>query len=191
MVRPTIVAGNYAETLLTLAQRNGGDPTIDEYGIAIRMVADLLEGEPRIREFIESPLQDVEDKKRALRSSLQGRVPELFLRFLLVVVDKRRASVLRQIAVQYHELVDELRGRVRARVTLAREPDELLRRDVQASLQRMLGREVLAHFHVDPDLIGGVVVRVGDQVLDGSVRRRAVELRRRLLAAEMPALTAF
>ncbi|HEV2130711.1 MAG TPA: ATP synthase F1 subunit delta [Longimicrobiaceae bacterium] len=190
-MRPTIIARNYAETLLTLAQRNGGDPTVDEYGSAIRMVADLLEGEPRIREFIESPLQDVEDKKRALRGSLQGRVPELFLRFLLVVVDKRRASVLRQIAAQYHELVDELRGRVRARVTLAREPDEVLRREIAGSLQRMLGREVLANFQVDRNLIGGVVVRVGDQVLDGSVRRRAAELRRRLLAADIPALTAF
>jgi F-type H+-transporting ATPase subunit delta len=185
-VRSTAIARNYAETLLALAQRNGGDATIDEFSAALDELITLLQDEPRVRMFLETPVVEVSAKKDALRHTFGGRVPELFLRFLMVVVEKRRASHLPEIATQYRGLVDEIRGRVRAQVTLAREPDETLRREIRDSLQRSLDREVLATYQVDEDLIGGVIIRVGDQILDGSVRRRASELRRRLLSAQLP-----
>ncbi len=185
-MRATVVARNYAETLLTLAERHSGASAIDEFGRALDELVTLLEREPLIREFLETPLVGVEKKKQALRHTLEGRVPALFLRFLLVVVEKRRAAHLHEIAAEYHEMVDQMRGRIRAQITLAREPDSALQSDIRASLQRMLRREVIPEFRVDQDLIGGMVIRVGDYVLDGSLRRRASELRRRLLAMEMP-----
>jgi F-type H+-transporting ATPase subunit delta len=184
-VRTSIIGRNYAETLLALAQKHGGTPTIDEFGSALDDLVTLLDREPLIRKFLQTPLVDAERKKDALRKTLRGRVPELFLRFLLVVIDRRRASYLHDIAAQYHDMVDRMQGRVRADVTVAREPDEALRREIRDSLQRMLGSEVIATYRVDESLIGGVVIRVGDQILDGSVRRRAAELRRRLLATEL------
>lgn len=187
---PTIIARNYAETLLALATRHGGDAAVDEYGAAIEEVAELLRREPLVRDFLESPRVNVEAKKQAIRASFGGRVPDLFLRFLLVVVEKRRQALLQEIAEQYLQLVDEVRGRARAEITLAREPDEALRSDIVTSLQRRLGREVIATFQVDPAILGGMVVRVGGETLDGSIRRRAVGLRRRLLAASLPTVAA-
>lgn len=184
---PTIIARNYAETLFTLAQRHGGESTVDEFGAAIGEVAELLEREPRVREFLETPRIGVEEKKQAIEASFGGRVPPIFLRFLLIVVEKRRQSLFRQIAAEYNELVDAARGRARAEVTLAREPDEALRREIVASLERRLGVAVVPSFRVDPSLIGGVVVRVGGEILDGSLRRRAVGLRRRMLETAIPA----
>jgi F-type H+-transporting ATPase subunit delta len=184
-VRTSIIGRNYAETLFALAQKHGGAPTVDEFGAALDELVTLLEREPLIREFLGTPLVDAERKKDALRKTLQGRAPDLFLRFLLVVVDKRRASFLPDIATHYRDMVDRMKGRVRAEVTVAREPDKALRDEIRDSLQRMLGSQVFATYNVDPSLIGGVVIRVGDQILDGSVRRRAAELRRRLLAAEL------
>jgi F-type H+-transporting ATPase subunit delta len=184
---PALIARNYAETLLALAQRHGGDETVDEYADAIDEVAELLEREPLIREFLETPRIDLDAKKRALRASLGGRVPDLFLRFLLVTVEKRRQTALREIARQYHELVDDARGRVRAEIVLAREPDETLRREIARSLERRLDKEVVAIFEVDPTLGGGVIIRAGGQILDGSLRRRMAGLRRRLLDARIPA----
>lgn len=172
-------------TLIALAQRHGGDAIIDDYGRALDELTRLLREEPRVREFLETPLVDAARKKDALRKTLDGRAPELFIRFLLVVVDKRRAAHLQGIAAEYRAIVDEMRGRVRADVVLAREADEALRQEIVASLERQLGREVIARFRTDADLIGGVLIRVGDQILDGSVRRRATELRRRLLAREL------
>ncbi|MEX2582076.1 MAG: ATP synthase F1 subunit delta [Gemmatimonadota bacterium] len=184
---PTIIARNYAETLLTLAQRHGGDPTIDEYGDAIDEVADLLQREPLVREFLETPRVSPEAKKKALEQSFGGRVPDIFLRFLLIVVEKRRQALLLEIAAQYHELVDEVRGRARADIVLAREADQALRDEIVSSLERRLRKTIVADFRIDPALIGGVVIRVGGEILDGSVRRRVVGLRRRLLTASLPA----
>lgn len=186
----SIIARNYAETLLALAQRHGDDATVDEYGAAIEQVAELLHHEPSIREFLETPRVDVEAKKSALKASFQGRIPEAVLRFLLVVLEKRRQGALRGIASEYHRLVDEARGRVRAEVTLARDPDAELRREIVESLERRLGRTVLAEFQVDPSLGGGVVIRAGGEILDGSLRRRAAGLRRRLLEARIPVVAA-
>jgi F-type H+-transporting ATPase subunit delta len=90
--------------------------------------------------------------------------------------------VLREIATEYQTLLDRKYNRVRAGVTLARPADASLRRDIQAALSRQLGKEVLAAFHVDPEILGGTVVRIGERIHDGSVRRRMTKLRRQLLS---------
>jgi F-type H+-transporting ATPase subunit delta len=185
-VHPSIVSRNYAETLMALAERHGGIATAEQYLAALDEVALLLEREPRIRAFIATPRVDAEAKKQALRSALAGRVPELFLRFLMVVVDKRRHTLIREIAVAFHEMVDRRLGRVRVDVAVAHEPDDATRDQIRLSLERKLGTAVLPRFTVDPSIIGGVVVRVGDQVMDGSIRRRVQELRRRMIGAELP-----
>lgn len=184
---PSIIARNYAETLLALARRHGGVEAVDAYAAALDDVADLVRREPRIREFLETPRVDAEAKKAAVREAFTGRVPEHFLRFLLVLVDKRRQPLLGQIADEYRALVDELENRVRAEITVATAPAPDFQREIVATLERKLGRTVLPEFRVDPSLLGGVMIRVGDQILDGSVRRRLVSLRRRLLEARLPA----
>lgn len=186
----TIVARNYAETLFELATRHGGDPVIDEYAGAIDEVASLLDEEPLVRRFLETPKVDTEAKQKAIEASFGGRVPDLFLRFLTVVVENRRQGTLREIARQYRLLVDEARGRARAEVVTAREPDETLRAEIEAALERRLGRTVVAEYRVDPALLGGLVVRVGGQILDGSLRRRVAGLRRQMLRAKLPATPA-
>jgi F-type H+-transporting ATPase subunit delta len=187
---PAIIARNYAETLFTLAQRHGGAETVDAFGSAINDVAELLRREPLVREFLETPRIDLDAKKKALQASFGGRVPDLFLRFLLVVVEKRRQRLLRQIAEQYNGLVDEARGRAKAEIVLAREPDDALRKEIVTSLERRLGKQVVPSFRVDRSLIGGMVVRVGGEVLDGSIRRRVVGMRRRLMTSRLPEVAA-
>lgn len=183
---PSIIARNYAETLLSLAQRHGGPAAVEEYARAMAEVAEVLRREPRVRDFLETPRVDAERKKEALRASFAGRVPEMFLRFLLILVDKRRQALLGDIAAAFAERVDETLGRVRVEVVVAREADAELRSEIVRTLERQLGKTVLPTFRVDEELIGGVLVRVGDQLFDGSVRRRIASLRRRLLAANLP-----
>ena len=101
--------------------------------------------------------------------------------FLQALVKRGRQRLLREIATEYEGLLDVKLNRVRAGVTLAHPAPPELQRDIQASLSRQLGKEVLAAFHVDPEILGGTVVRVGERIHDGSVRRRLTKLRRQLL----------
>jgi F-type H+-transporting ATPase subunit delta len=183
-MRAQIIARNYADTLLELAQRNGGQRTVEEFGAAMELLAQTV-ADPRVREFLSTPRVAAGERKAALRGALLGRVPDLFLRFVMVVVDKRRQALLGQIAHEYAARVDELTGRVRADVAISHAPDAKLEEQITAALTRRLGRTVIPTFTVDPDLLGGMVVRVGDEILDGSVRSYANGMRRRLMEARV------
>jgi F-type H+-transporting ATPase subunit delta len=181
-VRAEIVARNYAQTLLELANRNGGQRTVEEFGRAMELLADTV-AERRVREFLSTPRVDAADRKEALRGALEGRVPDLFLRFVMVVVDKRRQALLPDIAHEYRALVDQLAGRVRVQVAVSHAPDEALQEEITRALAKRLGKTVIPTFTVNPELLGGMVARVGDEIMDGSIRTSAAQLRRRMIEA--------
>lgn len=175
------IARSYATALFELAERTRD---VESVSRAFASVNALLSANRRIGEFLGSPRIDVADKKRVLRSGFEGRVPAIFLNFLLVVLDKRRQRLLREIAHEYRAIRDDAQGRVRAEVTLAREPDERLEEEIATALSSRLGRVVIPHFRVDPKILGGVRVRYQDRVIDGTLRRRLIALRRAMLSAE-------
>ena len=185
-MRSELIARNYAETLLDLADRNGGAAAMDQFAAALDEVAGLVQSDPRVRQFLETPRVPAAEKKRALRAALAGRAPELFLRFVSVLVDKRRQTLLPEIAEAFRGLVDERMGRVRVQVAISHLPDEALQAEIGNALALRLGRTVIPTFTVDPELLGGMVVQVGDEILDGSVRSSAARLRRAMMAAQLP-----
>lgn len=176
MREPTI-ARNYAEALLALARRA---QDLAGWGRMIADVAGAVETDVRLRRFLEAPQVSAEQKKAVLRKAYEDRAPRHFVLFLQKLVDNRRQMLLPQIAAQYHNLMDEAEGRVHAQVTVARPLDDAGRDAVAASLGRTLGKRVVPHVNVNPAILGGVVVKVGDTVMDGSVRRRLGILRTRL-----------
>ena len=128
-----------------------------------------------------SPRVPKSEKARLLSSALAG-APRDFVRFLQAVVKRGRQRLLRDIATEYLGLLDLKYNRLRAGITLVRPADPSLQRDIEAALSRQLGKEVLAAFHVDAEILGGTVIRVGERIYDGSVRRRMTKLRRQLLS---------
>ncbi|AHG91481.1 ATP synthase subunit delta [Gemmatirosa kalamazoonensis] len=177
-MRDTTIARNYAEVLLALA--NKADDT-DGWGRTVREVADAIGADVTLRHFLESPRVSAERKGEILARAFQDRLPPLFVRFLQTLLRKGRQMLFPEIATEYHTLLDEAEGRVHAQVTFARSPSEGERAAVTQGLSRTLGKQVVPHVTVDPAIVGGVVVRVGDQVMDGSVRRRLRILRERLV----------
>src|SRR5690606_15663555 len=103
-VRDSTIARSYAEALLALGQRHD---QAEAFATAIDDMAAILEAEPGLSRFLETPKVEPEEKKRVLKMALQGRVPPLFLNFLLVVFDKRRQRLIREIAREYRTLLDE------------------------------------------------------------------------------------
>ena len=182
-MRDETVARNYAETLFELASRNEG---IQEYGEALGMVAGLLEDDSRFRTFVETPRIDDEAKKDVIRKVFRDKAPKQVINFVLITIDKRRQTLLREISEEYSLLLDDHLGREHVEVTVARPLDDTTANVVSEQLSKMLGRQAIPHIRVKPEILGGLVVRTGDMIYDGSVRRRLEGLRRRLLTVRIP-----
>lgn len=182
-MRDETVARNYAEALFELATRHEG---VGVYAEGIDTVARLLDEDGRFRLFLETPRIDAAEKKKVLRAAFGEVFPRRLLNFLLITVDKRRQRLLREIARQFHALVDEHENRAHVEVTVARALDDETLARVTARLGEILGKTAIPHVRVKPEILGGAIYRTGDTIYDGSLRRRLERMRRRLLAAELP-----
>jgi F-type H+-transporting ATPase subunit delta len=183
-VRETTVARNYAEALFELGEKQ---KLHDSFAASLEALDAVLQSSPQLRLFLGSPKIEPKTKKAALRKALEGRADALFLNFLMILIDKRRQRLLEAIGEEYRHVVDERLGRLHVQVTLAHEPDQRGREELTERLSRSLGRQVVPHLNVNREILGGIIVRFGDRVLDGSLRRRLLSLRRRLLDAGLPA----
>ena len=175
------IARNYAEALFAAADALGA---IEPFGRLMDAVAGAVASDPRIALALESPRVAKAAKVRLLADALADVAPPEFVRFLQAVLRRGRQGLLSGISREYDVLMDIKFERVHAGVTLATEPDTALQTQIVQRLTAALGKEVRAHFRADPAILGGVVVRVGDRIFDGSVRRRLGALRRKMLGRE-------
>ena len=177
-MRHTTIARNYAEALLELARR-AEDPA--GWGKLIRDVANGVESDLTLKHFLESPKISEAQKNEIFFQALGDRVPRHFLRFLQTLVRKRRQNLIPEIAVEYDSLLDIHEGRLHANVTVAKAVGEAEENVIAKELSRVMGKTVVPHMQVNPAILGGVVVKIGDTVMDGSVRRRLARLKGQML----------
>jgi F-type H+-transporting ATPase subunit delta len=177
-VRPSTIARNYAEALFELGEKSG---QTELYADLLDAVAAAIEAEPAVQAVMMSPRVTKPAKSKLLDAALP-EAPREFVLFLQAVVKRGRQALFRLIANEFMALLDVRMNRVRAGVTLAQEPDEKMRQAIASGLRDALQKEVIPSYRIDPEILGGIVVRVGDRVFDGSVRRRATKLRRLLLS---------
>ena len=176
-----VVARNYAAALVAVAERHG---QVEQYGLLLDALAGAVDVEPRIKHVLESPRVHKAAKKQILEHALRGGVaPAPLTRFLQAVVQRGRQGMLADISAAYQDLVDRHLGRVHAGVTTARPVDEALGAAITERLTAAIGKTVVPHFRTEASVVGGVIVRVGDRVFDGSLRRRIRLLRHRMLHA--------
>ena len=177
-MRDSTIARNYAETLLALARKA---QDTKGWGTMITDVASAMERDAQLRQFLSSPKVDAPQRNAILGRAFQDRMPRLFVRFLQALVTNRRQMLIPEIATEYWNLLDEAEGRVHAEVTLARQPSDAERDALAAQIGKAIGKSVVPHVVVNPAILGGVVVKIGDRVMDGSVRRRLATLRNRMI----------
>jgi F-type H+-transporting ATPase subunit delta len=182
-VKSVTIARNYAEALFQAGKAQRGD-MVERYGRLLDAVAGALQTDERIAAALESPRVSKTAKAALLERALGDVAEPEFVRFLQAVVRRGRQGLLVEIAQEYQGLVDVQLNRVHAGVTLRDAPDAKLEKQIVERLSRAIGKEVRAHFRTDQAILGGVVVRVGDRIYDGSVRRKLGVLRRRMLTGE-------
>jgi len=175
------IGRNYAEALLARARKNGD---VEQWGALLDAIATAMREDQTLRTFLESPKLAAAHKIEILEKALGSRVPTLFLRYIETVIRKRRQMLIPVIAIEYQALIDESENRLHANVIVAREPAEPERDALARQLSRLFGKLVVPHISQNPAILGGVIVRVGDTVMDGSVRKRLSVLKQRMLASQ-------
>jgi F-type H+-transporting ATPase subunit delta len=172
------VASIYATALMGAGETSG---TLDSVVADLASVSAALEAYPKFESVLSSALVSHEEKVQILERTFGKKVSPLVLDFLKVLSQRGRLEITRAVYAQVQQLYDESRGRVRVEVLTATPLDDSQSRTLEASLRRILGGEPQMHSTVDPDLIGGVVLRVGDTVYDGSVARQLHQVREQMI----------
>jgi len=179
-MREQSISKNYAEALLALATKANAT---DEWGGLIHALAGAIEENVTLKRFLEAPQVSASQKSTILGKGLAGKAPAAFIKFVQKVVTNRRQLLVPTIASAYTGLLDEAAGRVHARVTFAKAVSDADRDAIAAQLSRVLKKTVVPHVTVNEQILGGVVVRIGDTVMDGSVRRRLATVRSKMLGS--------
>lgn len=171
----SIVARRYAQALLELGiEQKDLDRLVEELG----RFADGWETSPELRNAIENP-RVPHAAKRAVVNELADRLgaTPTVRHALLLLVDRRRTQALPYVASMLRELADARKGLMRAEVTTAVPLADAYYARLQAQLERMTGKRVVIDRRTDASLIAGVITRIGDRIIDGSLRTRLQSFR--------------
>jgi F-type H+-transporting ATPase subunit delta len=179
VIRDRGVAGRYAQALFAAAVKAGeAEIVLEDY----RSLEEVYRRDPALGEFLEAPDVLTADKVRLVHSLLDGRAAELLVRFLLLMLQKKRIQHFPLAFAHYRTLVEEHLGMLAAQVVTAvplpREQAEALR----LKLEKLSGKKIRLEETVEPAIVGGIIVRLGEQTCDASIRHRLGELRDLLLA---------
>lgn len=174
-------ARSYAKALIDIGHESGELGRIYDELTALRK---LYDEDRTFRAFFTSPRIDPDRKYAAVKAALGDKVGRTVLGLLRVMIRKRRELLLDNIHDQFERFRDLAEGRVHVHVQSARPLAAEQREAIAERVAARTGRMVQLHEQVEPKLLGGTVVRVGDVVIDGSLRKRIDALRRRLVAKE-------
>ena len=166
----------YARSLFEVAREQG---KLDELREQLAQFADALEANRQLAIFFFSPYFSTAEKEQGLERMLDG-AEESFMNFLRLLIEKHRMPVLFRIRHTYQRLWDEENKVLPVEITSAIELDSATTENLGTSIGERAGRKVTLAARVDPEIIGGLVVRVGNSILDASIRTRLEQLRRQV-----------
>jgi len=171
------VARRYATALYEEADDSGVLEDVDD---DVLMLREILESTDELSRFFKSPVIPNEKKESVIQTLLDDRVDELLVRFLRLLVHKDRETMTKEVLDAYQALRDEQRGIIDAHVAVAHPIADEDREALVETLEEQTGKTVRLHLRETPDLVGGVVIRIGDHVFDASVRNQLSNLHDRL-----------
>ncbi len=175
------VARRYSRALFDIATERG---VIDQVDRELHLVVSMIEANPPLRAVMNDVLIAPAAKRDLVSKLFQGKVSDITMSFILLVVRKRREAHFPEIYRAFLDLANEARGIVEVEVRSAVPLDNTVLKGLENKLVARFGKRVQFQTQVAPELIGGLVVRVGDELMDGSVKTRLRRIRDRLVSAK-------
>ena len=167
----------YARALLEMAQAEGVTGRVEEELFRLR---ELLKANPELLQFLKDPNVKAEGKRKALSDLFQGRVHPLVLSTLITLSDQDRAGRVLHVIEEFSAAAAAARQSVTGEITTAIALDEATVQRVAAELTKVTGKNVKLLQRVDAGILGGAIITVGEQIIDGSLRRKLDQIKDKL-----------
>lgn len=176
------LAKKYAVAMFELAQE---EEKLVEYGRQLADIRSLMQTQPLLKAFLSNPQVQPSDKKQLLNKVLGDDVAKSVHNFMLLLIDKHRIALIEEIVGEYEALSNQARNIVVAHVTTASPLNQKQQTALTAKLKAITDKDIQLKTHIDPSIIGGVVVKMGDRLIDGSVTSQIKSLEKQLMANQV------
>jgi F-type H+-transporting ATPase subunit delta len=174
---PRGIAKRYATALFNAALEA---KVVEEVNSDAEAFRKLISDNESLRNFLLSPQVLIKDKKSVIENTLRGRATDLFVRFLILLIDKKRFPSVEEIARGYGYLYERHQGILEVKAISAIPLDEGLKQKTIRKLEQETGKKIRLASDVDPEIIGGMILVMEDKIIDGSVRYQIEKLMREL-----------
>ena len=182
----TTSAKAYARSLLDLAN----DQQIAwEIAGELTQTREILDADPGFEQFLANPSIGPSARLPVLGRAFEGQVQPLYWNFLRLLNEKGRLSLIREIEEAYSDMIDEQFGKVEVDVTVAQRLSDEELENVRRTVSETLKRDAVVHQYVDESIIGGLILRVQDKLIDTSVRAQLAAIRQQMLSGKPKAAT--
>lgn len=179
-----IVARRYARALFSLGKEQG-DAELTAYGKNLTGLVEALKESPQLDRIFRNPVFKVEEKKAVLDAILSKIKPkQMVTNFCHLLADNNRLGFLADIQAYYAQLLDEHQGVSRGEVVTAIDLDKALKDTLKKSLEEKVNRQLVLDYAVDPSILGGLVLKVGDRIMDASLRAQLVAMKETIKRGE-------
>lgn len=177
-MKQKVIAERYAEALFGLAQELKQE---DAFGATLHEVAELLAQNAELAKILLHPVIKKDDKHEVLERLFSGKLPVEILNFLHLLVDKKRENYLSEIAAEYQRLLNQMHKKVVTEVITAVPLAGKTETVLKTQLEQYLGQSVEMHCETDPSILGGFRIKIGDRMIDGSLKTQLAGLAQALV----------
>ena len=181
-MKNTVLAKRYAKALFAVGKEEGA---FDDYDKSLKNMAGLFASTPEVQDALTNPMYPLEARAKVMEYLIgKSKASKVMANFFNLLVQKKRAGILPDISEQFQVLVDADNNVSRGTVVSATELSSSLSKKVQGTLEKITGKQVVLTAQVDPSIIGGIVAKVGDLVLDGSIKSQLAGLKESIKGSE-------
>lgn len=172
------IASVYAQSLLEVCDKMGGNAVAEACSSELRDLAEIIRADKKFAEFLKTPIVGSDKRKATLEKIVKGRVSDLVFRFIMVLANHGRASRIADVSDAFDSLMQERLGRIEVDMYTVdgKASDEVIA-TVKARVKEAFAKDAVLHQYSDASMIGGVKLRIGDQLIDGSVATQLRNMR--------------